>query len=265
MGALVLVGWPAVVARRRRAPWWAGPSLLCDLTIGLLRIPAILSCVLLAWPLGIAAARLVIRAADAPVGPTVLLAAAATCTAAGIRYGRHRTGFGHLGTLEHEAAHAIVALATFHPISGASVRRDSGHVTYASITGRGNWLIGIAPYVLPIVPLTAIIGTTAAGLGGSLVAAVTVGVATGWHVLATLAETRAAQPDLQRLGRPTWVPIVLAVNGAQVLLTIGWATAGTAGAADVVADLRHAAGSILDPVIDHVAFVIDHVAARLPR
>ena len=246
------------MARRRKAPWWTGPSLLCDLTIGLLRIPAILGCILLAWPLGLAAARLAIRTAEAPAGPAVLLAAAATCTAAGIRYGRHRTGFGHLGTLEHEAAHAIVALATFHPITGASVRRDSGHVTYASVTGRGNWLIGIAPYILPIVPLAAIIGTTAAGLGGSPAAAATVGAATGWHILATLAETRAHQPDLQRLGRPTWVPIVLAVNTAQVLLTIGWAAAGTAGAADVLADLTHTAGSLLDPVIDHFA-------ARLPR
>ncbi|AXV09806.1 hypothetical protein DVS28_b0036 (plasmid) [Euzebya pacifica] len=241
------------MARRRKAPWWTGPSLLCDLTIGLLRIPTVLGCVLLAWPLSLAAARLAIRAAQAPAGPTVLLLVATTCTAAGIKYGRHRTGFGHLGTLEHEAAHAIVALATFHPITGASVRRDSGHVTYASVTGRGNWLIGIAPYILPLVPLAAIIGTTAAGLGGSPLAAAAVGAAAGWHILATLAETRGHQPDLQRLGRPTWVPVVLAVNTTQVLLTIGWAAAGTTGAADVITDLHHTSRAILDPVVEHIA------------
>lgn len=238
------------MARRHKAPWWTGPSLLCDLLIGLLRIPAVLGCILLAWPLGIATARLAGRVTGNATGPAVLLATAAACIVLGIRHGRHRTGFGHLGTLEHEAAHALIALATFHPITGASVRRDSGHVTYASVTGRGNWLIGIAPYILPIVPLAAIIGTTAAGLGGSLVAAGLVGTAVGWHVLATLAETRSHQPDLQRLGRPTWVPVTLAVNTALVLLTIGWAAAGTAGAADVIADLHQAANSLLQPLID---------------
>jgi hypothetical protein len=221
-----------------------GPSALCDTLIWLLRIPAILLAVLAAWPLVVAASRLASRAAASPDLPLVFLGVVVACTALGIRLGRHRRGFGHLGTLEHEAAHAIVALATFHPITGGSVRRDSGHVTYATVTG-GNWLIGIAPYVLPLVPLAAVIGVTAAQLDATVAGALIVGTATSWHLLATLSETRAFQPDLQRLGRLTWMPVVTAANVLEILLLIGWVLAGPTGARAVLTDI----GTVLAEVV----------------
>lgn len=60
---------------------------------------------------------------------------------------RPRTALHYLVTLEHELTHALVALLTFHRVPGViSTIRGGGHVRY---TGRGNWLISIAPFVVP--------------------------------------------------------------------------------------------------------------------
>lgn len=67
---------------------------------------------------------------------------------------RPRTSLHFLVTLEHELTHALVALLTFHRVPGlVSTIRGGGHVRY---TGRGNWLISIAPFVLPTFSLIVI-------------------------------------------------------------------------------------------------------------
>lgn len=212
------------------------PSALADGLIGLLRFPVLLAAVLLVWPVGVAVVRVAGRAGADPWPAVVFLLAAAGCVLVGVRLGRHRVGFGHFGTLEHEIGHAVIALATFHPLKGASVRRDSGHVSYASVSG-GNWLIGIAPYLLPLVPLAAIVAMSVLTLDATLIAAAGVGAATGWHVLATMYETKPSQPDLVELGRFTWVPLVAVGNPLVLLLLFAWASGGDAGVAAAWSDL----------------------------
>jgi len=67
---------------------------------------------------------------------------------------RPRTSRHYLVTFEHELTHALFAWLTLHRVSGLrAALRGGGHARYE---GRGNWLIAMAPFVIPTLSLIVI-------------------------------------------------------------------------------------------------------------
>jgi hypothetical protein len=146
----------------------------------------------------------------------------------------NRIGF--WATLEHELTHALFAWATFHRVVGFSATmRSGGHIRY---TGKGNWLIAIAPYFFPTVSLIAIaVLTWAPGhhleLGGAVL-----GVTVAYHALSTWSETHRHQTDLREVGWLFCLPFLVAANAFVFGLLISYAC----GVRSLTAHLDHVRG-----------------------
>lgn len=62
-------------------------------------------------------------------------------------------------TMEHEITHSLFAILTLHPVRHLEVS-DTGGGSMV-FTGKGNWLIAIAPYFFPLTAFTMILLTAA--------------------------------------------------------------------------------------------------------
>ncbi len=86
-----------------------------------------------------------------------------------------------LPTFEHELTHTLFALITLHKVTDFHTSYEKGgHVQY--IGGPGNWLITIAPYFFPTFVILLL------------------GFVVSFHLVSTLLETNAKQPDLSKVG-----------------------------------------------------------------
>jgi hypothetical protein len=148
--------------------------------------------------------------------------------------GNRRIGF--WSTLEHELTHALFAWATFHRVVGfGATIRSGGHIRY---TGRGNWLIAIAPYFFPTLSLLTIaILTWAPGhhleLGGFVL-----GATIAYHVWSTWSETHRHQSDLREVGWLFSFVFLVAANAFVLGLLIAYAC----GQRSLTAHLEHVRG-----------------------
>ena len=110
-------------------------------------------------------------------------------------------GGSFLSILEHEVTHMLFAILTFHSPQDINVKRGfGGNFIY---TGRGNWLISIAPYFFPTSAALVI------GAGGfyTLLGQIPpysywliLGLMTGYHLISTLDEIHLGQPDFKAAG-----------------------------------------------------------------
>ncbi len=88
--------------------------------------------------------------ADRPGALVPLLVGAAAFVVIWLIGLRPKTSRHPLVTCQHELTHALFALVSGHRVTGLRSLRAGGHVGYA---GKGNWLIAIAPFVVPLFPL----------------------------------------------------------------------------------------------------------------
>ena len=104
-----------------------------------------------------------------------------------------------LPTLEHELTHALFAWMTLHTVGGLRLTWSKGGEIKV-YGGRSNWLIVIAPYFFPTVPLAALAlhAVWPRVFAGQF--DVIMGVCLGFHLIATFKETRFEQPDLKKVG-----------------------------------------------------------------
>jgi len=110
-------------------------------------------------------------------------------------------GGSFLSILEHEITHMLFAILTFHSPQDINVKRGfGGNFIY---TGRGNWLISIAPYFFPTSAALVI------GAGGlyALLGQIPpdsywliLGLMTGYHLISTLDEIHLGQTDFKVAG-----------------------------------------------------------------
>jgi len=140
--------------------------------------------------------------------------------------GRSRIGR-FLITLEHESTHAMFALLCFHRIVGfrASIGRG-GEVRY---TGRGNWLITVAPYFFPTLALLLFLLAYLLPFPGLPWQSFLLGVALGYHVVSTIRETHRDQTDIQELGTLFCWLFLPAANLAVVGVLVAFAHASHPG------------------------------------
>lgn len=99
--------------------------------------------------------------------------------------------------LEHEFAHLLASIVTFNSVTGIEARANGeGHVILAS---KGNWIVWIAPYVLPVSIFTPAL---LIALSNGHVAAWwrLLGFSLGFHLHTTWVETHSEQTDLKKKG-----------------------------------------------------------------
>lgn len=119
--------------------------------------------------------------------------------------------------LEHELTHVLASLVTFNGVH--RLQADSSGSGHIAVNNSGNWIILVAPYVLPtalLVPGLLI----AAALPGWFCHAL-FGFAFGFHVHSTCAETHLNQTDLKKIGWPTAALLLPACHVIFALLTVG--------------------------------------------
>ena len=133
-------------------------------------------------------------------------------------------------TLEHESTHALFAILCWHRIVGfrASLGRG-GHVRF---TGRGNWLIAVAPYFFPTAALLLFLVAYFLPFPGLPWQSFLLGVALGYHIVSTIRETHHDQTDFKQLGMLFCWLFLPAANMAVVGLLIAFAHDGSQGIHD---------------------------------
>ncbi len=111
---------------------------------------------------------------------------------------RKRWSGSWFSTLEHELTHALFAWLTFHKITDLRASwRGGGHIKYS---GSGNWLITIAPYFFPTLPLIAILANQIVATTFYAPAMFVLGATITFHYHSTWVETHSQQPDLIQSG-----------------------------------------------------------------
>jgi hypothetical protein len=133
--------------------------------------------------------------------------------------GKRRLGF--WSTVEHELTHALFAWATFHRVVGfGATMRGGGHLRY---TGRGNWLIAIAPYFFPTLSLLAIVILTLVPGHHLEIGGFVLGATIAYHVWSTWSETHRHQSDLREVGWLFSIVFLIATNAFVLGLLIAYA------------------------------------------
>jgi len=169
-----------------------------DRVLGWLKWPVALASLVL-LPGAVDALYQVLRAIYRNPAPTYAFLGGALAFAIAWRLFLRRLSLGiYLMVLEHELTHALVAWATFHRV--VQFRATVGSGGHVLIQGRGNWLITVAPYFFPTVPLVAIavlhwlphryLAHGSAALGATV----------AYHVISRFTEIHRDQPDLRNVG-----------------------------------------------------------------
>ena len=116
----------------------------------------------------------------------------------------------------HEATHMLAAVLTFHKPKGMSIRQGEGGSF--SYTGKGNWLITIAPYFFPTFPFLWMLG----GLWFSYHNQVfpiwyimTFGFLVGYHIVSNFYQIHSEQTDFKKAG---YLFSIMFIPGANILL-----------------------------------------------
>jgi len=126
----------------------------------------------------------------------------------------------HLVTLEHELTHWLLALITLHRVSGLrAALTGGGHVRYM---GRGNWLIAIAPFVVPTASLIVI--ALAGWLHSPRLLSALLGATLAWNVVANWAPVHRHHGDHREVGAVFSFLFVTCANGLVLGLVLAYAT-----------------------------------------
>ena len=124
-----------------------------------------------------------------------------------------------LSILEHEVTHMIFALLTFHSPQDINIRPGVGG--NFAFSGRGNWLIFIAPYFFPTSAALVIAAGFLYIFTGETPSNyywLVLGIMTGYHLVSTLDEIHVEQTDFKVAG---YLFSILFLPGAN-LLTYGF-------------------------------------------
>jgi hypothetical protein len=120
-------------------------------------------------------------------------------------------------SLEHELTHVIASLATFNGVH--RLQADSSGSGYVTVSSSGNWIILVAPYVFPTSLLVPGMQLTVAHPGWF--SYLLFGVALGFHMQSTCAETHCGQTDLEKVGWPAAALLLPACHIVFAVATVG--------------------------------------------
>ena len=103
-------------------------------------------------------------------------------------------------TLEHELCHAIVAIITGNRVGNIQVKENgTGSI---SIYGKGNWLVKLAPYCLPLSSITVAGFVAATGAASMTMPSALIGLSCGYNLSACFRQLGSYQSDIRKSGIP---------------------------------------------------------------
>ncbi len=147
---------------------------------------------------------------------------------------RPNTSRHYLVTIEHELTHILFALLTFHRVAGVRAGLvGGGHARY---TGNGNWLIAIAPFVVPLFSLIVLV--IGAWVHEPRMISGILGFTLAWNVIANWAHIHRHHGDHREAGNIFSFLFVTCAN----LLVLGVVLAYTTQARSLTGHLDHVAG-----------------------
>ena len=124
----------------------------------------------------------------------------------------------YFSIFEHEFSHMLVALLTFHKPKGMIIEDNIGGSFFFS--GKGNWLITVAPYFLPSFPILIMLSSLFWQLQNKQLPIYflpTLGMMFGYHIASNIAQVHPGQTDFEKAG---WLFSLLFLPAAN-LLAIG--------------------------------------------
>ncbi len=140
----------------------------------------------------------------------------------------------YLVTFEHELTHILFSLLTLHRVGGVrAALLGGGHARYE---GRGNWLIAIAPFVVPLFSIAVIV--ISRWVHEPRVISGVLGFTLAWNVIGNWAPTHRHHGDHREAGR---IFSFLFVTCASLLL-LGLVLAYATQARSITGHLDHVAG-----------------------
>lgn len=140
----------------------------------------------------------------------------------------------HVVTLEHELTHTVFALITLHRVSGVRAALGSGgHVRYE---GRGNWLIAIAPFVVPLFTLAVMVLAT--WVHEPRVVSGLIGLTLAWNVVGNWAPRHRHHGDHREAGGLFAFLFIACAN----VLVLGLVLAYASNAHSLAGHLDHVRG-----------------------
>ena len=123
-----------------------------------------------------------------------------------------------LEVFHHEFIHALAAILSFGTISEIyATRSKGGHVAYR---GRGNWVITLAPWFLPLFPLSMACMSIILIQPFSYISLVLTGIGISFYYLSLINDARMHQPDLIKIGLPFLAIFLIPINVILFHLTI---------------------------------------------
>jgi hypothetical protein len=147
---------------------------------------------------------------------------------------RPNTARHYLVTLEHELTHILFSLITLHRVAGIRAALvGGGHARYA---GRGNWLIAIAPFVVPLFSVLVVV--LAGWIDRPRVISGLLGFTLAWNIVANWAPAHRHHGDHREAGRIFSFLFVTCAN----LLLLGLVLAYATQARSLTGHLDHVAG-----------------------
>ncbi len=137
-------------------------------------------------------------------------------------------------SFEHELTHTLFAWLTLHRVTGlAATLRGGGHVGYV---GRGNWLLAIAPFVVPL--FTLIVIAVGQYVHSPRVIVGLLGFTLAWNVVGNWMPPHRHHGDHREAGTIFSFLFVTCAN----LLVLGVVLAYATGARSVTGHLHHVGG-----------------------
>ncbi|CAN5920036.1 hypothetical protein BH11MYX3_BH11MYX3_34370 [soil metagenome] len=145
-----------------------------------------------------------------------------------------KTSRHYLVTLEHELTYILFSLVTLHRVAGVRAALvGGGHARYE---GRGNWLIAIAPFVVPVFSIIVVV--IASGVHQPRVISGVLGFTLTWNVIGNWATAHRHHGDHREAGRIFSFLFVTCAN----LLVLGLVLAYATQARSLTGHLDHVAG-----------------------
>jgi len=143
----------------------------------------------------------------------------------------------HLSVFLHEFKHALIALLVGNKYKGMKIGRKSGHMQYAYTkkTAHYNAFISLAPYIVPLCTIVAVVLTLLVTGGDPLFTVILIGLGYGADLLLNARDISPVQTDISliRGGYLVGLLYIFSWNLLTTAIILAWAFKGSAGVSEL--------------------------------
>ena len=147
----------------------------------------------------------------------------------------------HISVLLHESKHSVVSNLVGNKLNKMHIDEHSGYIeySYTKETAHLNFLIALAPYILPLFSVISVLLICSLGEMGRWPSITILGLGYGADLLLNLRDVSPVQTDISliRGGYSLGLAYIVAWNIAILALVLAWTLDGSAGLASLLRDV----------------------------